>query len=48
MTARPKVAALVAAYNAERTIRDAIDPLLAATDCQVYVVDDCSRIPVGG
>ncbi len=48
MTGRPKVAALVAAYNAERTIQDAIDPLLAAaTDCQIYVVDDCSRIPVG-
>ena len=47
MTGHPRVAALVAAYNAERTIREAIDPLLAAKpDCQVYVVDDCSRIPV--
>ncbi len=48
MTGHPRVAALVAAYNAERTIQQAIDPLLAATtDCQIYVVDDCSRIPVG-
>lgn len=41
------VAVLMAAYNAENTIREAVDSLLRSTQpCKVYIVDDCSRIPV--
>lgn len=43
----PKVAAVVAAYNAENTIVAAVESILSGTmDCRVYVVDDCSRKPV--
>jgi glycosyltransferase involved in cell wall biosynthesis len=37
----------MAAYNSEKTIRQAVTSLLAGTiPCQLYVIDDCSRIPV--
>jgi len=40
-------AVLIAAYNAEKTIRQAVESVLAGSfDCDVYIVDDCSRIPV--
>ena len=40
-------AVLVAAYNAEQTIRQAVESVLSgALDCDVYIVDDCSRVPV--
>jgi glycosyltransferase involved in cell wall biosynthesis len=43
----PRVAVLMAAYNAERTILQAVNSLLQGTyPCRIYVVDDCSRIPV--
>jgi glycosyltransferase involved in cell wall biosynthesis len=42
----PSVAVIMAAYNAESTIRDAVDSLLNSTiACQIYIVDDCSRVP---
>lgn len=42
----PKVAAVVAAYNAEQTIVAAVESILASTiECRVYVVDDHSRTP---
>lgn len=42
----PKVAVVVAAYNAEQTIVAAVESILASTiECRVYVVDDCSRTP---
>jgi glycosyltransferase involved in cell wall biosynthesis len=41
------VAVLMAAYNAEKTLRSAVDSILASTiPCDLYLVDDCSRIPV--
>jgi glycosyltransferase involved in cell wall biosynthesis len=43
----PSIAVIMAAYNAEATIRDAVDSLLNSTvACRIYVVDDCSRVPV--
>ncbi len=47
---RPKsrVAVLMAAYNADRTIRAAVDSILANTyAADLIIVDDCSRRPVG-
>src|SRR5262249_7941961 len=42
-----EVAMLMAAYNAEATLRAAVDSILASTvPCDLYVIDDCSRIPV--
>jgi glycosyltransferase involved in cell wall biosynthesis len=42
-----EVAVLMAAYNAEKTLRVAVDSILASTvPCDLYLVDDCSRIPV--
>jgi glycosyltransferase involved in cell wall biosynthesis len=42
-----QVAVLMAAYNAEKTIREAVDSLLRSTiPCRIYIVDDCSKIPV--
>lgn len=41
------VAAIVAAYNAEGTIVASVESiLLGTTPCHVFVVDDCSKIPV--
>ena len=41
------VAVVMAAYNAETTIREAVDSLLRSTlPCRIYIIDDCSRIPV--
>jgi len=43
-----EVAVLMAAYNAEKTLVPAVDSILASTvPCDLYLVDDCSRIPVG-
>lgn len=45
-TKMPDVAVVVAAYNAEATIREAVESVLNANvDGKVYVVDDCSRVP---
>lgn len=42
-----KVAVLVAAHDAEATIRDAVESVLAGSyPCRVFVVDDGSRVPV--
>ena len=42
-----QVAVLMAAYNADKTIRMAVDSILASTvACDLYIVDDCSRTPV--
>jgi glycosyltransferase involved in cell wall biosynthesis len=42
-----EVAVLMAAYNADSTIREAVASILASTvPCDLYVVDDCSRVPV--
>jgi glycosyltransferase involved in cell wall biosynthesis len=42
-----KVAVLVAAHDAEKSIRDAVESVLAGSmPCRVTVVDDGSRIPV--
>jgi glycosyltransferase involved in cell wall biosynthesis len=42
-----QVAVLMAAYNADKTIRAAVDSVLASTmPCDLYIVDDCSRVPV--
>lgn len=42
-----EVAVLMAAYNAETTLRAAVDSILASTvPCDLYLVDDASRIPV--
>ena len=42
-----KIAVLMAAYNAEKTLRAAVDSILASTvPCDLYIVDDCSRLPV--
>lgn len=43
----PQVAVLMAAFNAEKTIAQAVDSLLRGNyPCKIYIVDDCSRIPV--
>lgn len=43
----PKVAVVMAAHNAERTIRQAVDSLLNNTlPSRIYIVDDASAIPV--
>ncbi|MDQ8728704.1 glycosyltransferase [Bradyrhizobium sp. LHD-71] len=43
----PAVAVVMAAYNADKTIRDAVTSILSTSvDCKVYVVDDQSRQPV--
>lgn len=42
-----KLAVLVAAYNAEHTVRQAVESVLSGTQaCDVFVVDDASSIPV--
>ena len=42
-----EVAVLMAAYNAETTLCAAVDSILASTvPCDLYIVDDCSRVPV--
>ncbi len=42
-----EVAVLMPAYNADKTIRAAVDGILASTiPCDLYIVDDCSRVPV--
>lgn len=42
-----EIAVLMAAYNAEATLRAAVDSILASTvPCDLYLVDDCSRVPV--
>ncbi len=42
-----EVAVLMAAYNAETTLRAAVDSTLASTvPCDLFIVDDCSRVPV--
>jgi glycosyltransferase involved in cell wall biosynthesis len=42
-----QVAVLMAAYNAEKTIREAVDSIRASTvPCDLFLVDDCSRVPV--
>lgn len=43
----PKIAVVVAAYNAEKTVVAAVESVLSSpVDCRVYVVDDCSAKPV--
>ena len=40
-------AVLIAAYNADKTIRQAVESVLSGSlDCDVYIVDDCSARPV--
>ncbi len=42
-----EVAVLMAAYNADATVREAVDSIRASTfPCDLFVVDDCSRVPV--
>ena len=42
-----EVAVLMAAYNAEKTLRAAVDSILASTvPCDLFIVDDASRVPV--
>jgi glycosyltransferase involved in cell wall biosynthesis len=42
-----QIAVLMPAYNAERTIREAVDSVLASTaPCDLIIIDDCSRVPV--
>src|SRR5260370_11678177 len=37
----------MAAYNADATVREAVDSMLASTmPVDLFVVDDCSRVPV--
>jgi glycosyltransferase involved in cell wall biosynthesis len=41
------VAVLMAAYNAEKTLLQAVNSLTGGTHpCKIYIVDDCSRVPV--
>jgi len=41
------VAVLMAAYNAEGTLPQAVNSLLGGSyPCKIYIVDDCSRVPV--
>lgn len=43
----PELAVVMAAYNADTTIRAAVESVLTSTvGCSVYVVDDNSRTPV--
>jgi glycosyltransferase involved in cell wall biosynthesis len=46
--ALPKnTAVLIAAYNADKTVRQAVESVLSGTlDCDIYIVDDCSTQPV--
>jgi glycosyltransferase involved in cell wall biosynthesis len=45
--AGPDVAVVMAAYNSERTIGQAVDSLLRGTHpCRIFIVDDASIIPV--
>jgi len=45
--AAPKVAVVMAAHNADRTIRQAVDSLLTGTlPCRIIIVDDASLVPV--
>src|SRR6266853_677358 len=47
LTMSAEVAVLMAAYNADKTISAAVSSMLASTvPCDLYVVDDCSRVPV--
>ena len=40
-------AVLIAAYNAEKTIRQAVESVLSGSlACDVFIVDDCSHVPV--
>src|ERR1700761_2957901 len=42
-----EVAVLMASYNAEKTLPAAVDSILASTvPCDLYLIDDCSRVPV--
>jgi glycosyltransferase involved in cell wall biosynthesis len=42
-----EIAVLMAAYNAEATLRAAVAGILASTvPCDLYIIDDCSRVPV--
>jgi glycosyltransferase involved in cell wall biosynthesis len=42
-----RIAVLMPAYNADRTIREAVDSVLANTEpCDLFIIDDCSRVPV--
>jgi glycosyltransferase involved in cell wall biosynthesis len=42
-----KIAVLVAAHDAEKTIRDAVESVLCGSmPCRVFVIDDASRVPV--
>lgn len=41
------VAVVMSAYNAERTIREAVNSIVDGTyPCTLFIVDDCSAIPV--
>ncbi len=45
--ARPRIAVLMAAYNAEDTIKPAMDSVLASTvPLDLYIIDDGSTLPV--
>jgi glycosyltransferase involved in cell wall biosynthesis len=47
VTSQPEIAVVVAAYNAESTIVQAVESLFSGTmECCVYVVDDHSQNPV--
>lgn len=42
-----ELAVIMAAYNSEKTIKKAVSSITAGTcPCDIYIVDDCSRIPV--
>lgn len=42
-----EIAVLMAAYNADGTVRLAVESVLAGTaNCRLFLVDDCSRVPV--
>ena len=45
MSGIPKVSVIMPAYNAEKTIRSAIESVLRQTfgDLELIVIDDCSR-----
>ena len=43
LTMPANVAVLMAAYNADATVREAVDSIRASTvPCDLFVVDDCS------
>lgn len=47
MVSRAEVAVVIAAYNAEATLLDALDSVLASTcPVHVFIVDDASTVPV--